>query len=770
MVDSDFQLPEIKYPHIRLTIVIPIFNAYDFTKECIESVLKHTDRRHQVMLIDDASTDTRISCLLDQFIEIPNITVIKNSQNQGFVKNCNFSFQASDQNTDVILLNSDTIVTSNWAEKLIVAAYSNPKVATVTPLTNDGTICAIPQWLEHNEIPEGFTIDSFAKLIELISYRTYPTLPTAVGFCMYIKRSALIKIGYFDEHHFGKGYGEENDFCCRALKAGFSNILDDATFIYHHGSKSFGQEKESLIRKNIETIDKLHPHYLPSVQEFIQTNPLKNIQDNIKTHIVLNTIRHLSPILFITHNDPFESIGGTEIHCKVLIDNVSQKRPVYCMHYNKEDKCINLSVKYSEYFFKYSFPCECNLQNIMYWDDSLYYLLSSLVSIVRPTLIHIHHLLHLPISVISSVIDTNNIPYIFSVHDYYAICPSYNLIDYTGKFCFDHKNDAYCQICINSLFEQGHLLRHYWYNLFSRLLKNATKIVFPSETALHYISNEYRDIDIASKAIVIKHGVWHFSVREKHPEIFSQNSLGLDPPAEFNIAFIGNINYPKGSYQIPEIISYFRGNRPRPVKFFLVGNTDNKLLLTLGENRIKVTGSYKVQDLPKILHQLNIHLAIFPTVWAETFCLVAEEVVSCGIPIITTPVSAVAERVRMSQAGFVCSDNSVAAIVEVINEVLSSPEKYMYAKKNAMLYQPKSIEEMCTEYIKLYEEVQKQPCSIANNNDFVLIKNSSHKGSGNELRWKLKKKYPRLWNRLALLLEKLGMKEMVRSLLRRLER
>lgn len=96
-------------------------------------------------------------------------------------------------------------------------AYLDHSIATVTPLTNNGSICSVPTFLEDNHIPAGYDIDSFAHYIENISLKQFREIPTAVGFCMYIKRNIIDEIGLFDQENFGKGYGEENDFVVGSL-------------------------------------------------------------------------------------------------------------------------------------------------------------------------------------------------------------------------------------------------------------------------------------------------------------------------------------------------------------------------------------------------------------------------------------------------------------------------------------------------------------------------------------------------------------------------
>ena len=178
----------------------------------------------------------------------------------GFVKTINKGMKLSPE--DVIILNSDTVVTKNWVEKLQRAAYAKPRVATATPLSNYMTINGIPSPFQYNPVPGGMDINTFAAFLEGVSLRYYPEIPAGVGFCMYIKLDVLQQFNYFDETKFEKGYAEETDFCMRTLKKGFVHVIDDATYIYHVGGVSFEsvrdpeliKEKNLMIERNLETL------------------------------------------------------------------------------------------------------------------------------------------------------------------------------------------------------------------------------------------------------------------------------------------------------------------------------------------------------------------------------------------------------------------------------------------------------------------------------------------------------------------------------------
>src|SRR5690554_6866308 len=115
---------------------------------------------------------------------------------------------------DVLLLNSDTEVSGDWVERMAAAAYSSENAGTVTPFSNNAEICSWPLICEDNPLPPSTTLAELNEAFRPLAGKTIE-LPTAVGFCMYIRRDCLERTGLF-EPVFGAGYGEENDFCRRA--------------------------------------------------------------------------------------------------------------------------------------------------------------------------------------------------------------------------------------------------------------------------------------------------------------------------------------------------------------------------------------------------------------------------------------------------------------------------------------------------------------------------------------------------------------------------
>ncbi|AJS60040.1 glycosyltransferase family 2 protein [Paenibacillus sp. IHBB 10380] len=237
-----------------IDVIVPIYKGIEETKECIQSLLTCPNKvEHRFILINDHSPEKEINEYLSE-LDDGRIILLENEKNLGFVKTANRGMKYADN--DVILLNSDTVVTDNWIDKLHAAACSNPRIGTVTTLTNNGTIASVPSFNKDNELPQGYTIQQFSNLVEYISNKHYPVIPTGVGHGLYIKRTVIHLIGYLDEQTFGMGYGEEVDFSYRVIKKGYINILADDTFIYHYGSTSFKEDKIQLVNKNKKKLRK----------------------------------------------------------------------------------------------------------------------------------------------------------------------------------------------------------------------------------------------------------------------------------------------------------------------------------------------------------------------------------------------------------------------------------------------------------------------------------------------------------------------------------
>jgi GT2 family glycosyltransferase len=251
------------------TIVVPVFNAPESVARCLAALVGTLDPKQPVILIDDASTNPGIAPLLER--QPRQWTRVRNERNLGFVATANLGMTLAG-NQDVVLLNGDTQVTTGWLQALEHCARSDPSIASATPLTNNGEIASIPDFCQANPWPDD--PERWATACRESGAAQYPDVPTAVGFCMFMRRDAINEIGLFDEAAFGRGYGEENDWCMRAIEAGWRHVICDAAYVAHEGGASFGPLGLAPGGEAMETLLARYPDYMDRVRAFIEADPL----------------------------------------------------------------------------------------------------------------------------------------------------------------------------------------------------------------------------------------------------------------------------------------------------------------------------------------------------------------------------------------------------------------------------------------------------------------------------------------------------------------
>ncbi|NJL61976.1 MAG: glycosyltransferase [Methylacidiphilales bacterium] len=231
-------------------VIICVHNAFVDVKICLESVIRNSRNPYSIILVDDGSQEETRKYLSD-FANSQGVTLIRNETAKGYTFAANQGLKVSKANY-AILLNSDTIVTPDWLDRIVACGESDPQIGIVGPLSNTASWQSIPEishegdWAE-NKLPEEMSVADMGRLVAEYSNRLYPRIPFLNGFCLAIKRSTIEDIGYFDEDAFGAGYGEENDYCLRAGKAGWQLAIADDAYIYHSQSRSYSNERRKLL-------------------------------------------------------------------------------------------------------------------------------------------------------------------------------------------------------------------------------------------------------------------------------------------------------------------------------------------------------------------------------------------------------------------------------------------------------------------------------------------------------------------------------------------
>ena len=256
----------LEFPRESVVVVIPIFASYDVFVSCLRSVLRHTPEGVPILVADDASPDPRSARFLEELnrsgVLRHQVLYVRQEHNVGFVHNVNTAFELT-RPADVVVLNSDCQVGPRWIENLRDAAYSDSAVATATALTNHGTLLSVPNRNQPlRSLPAHMDIDDIAQAVEQLSPKLRPRIPTAIGHCFYVRRSALDLVGGFDEA-FSPGYGEEVDFSQRCILSGLIHVAADDVFVFHQGGGTF--PRDGLQESHEQIIKSRYPYYHPTV-------------------------------------------------------------------------------------------------------------------------------------------------------------------------------------------------------------------------------------------------------------------------------------------------------------------------------------------------------------------------------------------------------------------------------------------------------------------------------------------------------------------------
>ncbi len=134
---------------------------------------------------------------------------------------------------------------------------------------------------------------------------------------MYIRRAALADVGLFDVEAFGRGYGEENDFCLRASARGWRHLLACDTFVYHEGSVSFGAATEAATQQAWMCLAERYPHYARLVAQHVKLDAAGPYRFALTMELFRRSGR--PTILMLTH----DLGGGVRRHIDDLVERIA---------------------------------------------------------------------------------------------------------------------------------------------------------------------------------------------------------------------------------------------------------------------------------------------------------------------------------------------------------------------------------------------------------------------------------------------------------------
>lgn len=568
----------------------------------------------RIIVINDYSSDQRIDDYMNELCEKKdNIIYLKNTENLGFVKSVNKGLEIA-QN-DVVLVNTDIEVPEGWLERLMYPIFSDASIASTTPYTNCGTICSFPEMGKDNVIFDNRTL-FFVDSVFRNMYPHYTEVPTGVGFCMGMSLKAIKEVGLLDEKNFGKGYGEENDWCQRAIEKGYRNVHIENLFVYHkHGGSFTTNEKMRLLEENTKNLLVKHPNYMKDVGRYFENDTDKVYRKYALFQCLMQIQAPTS--LFFNH-----SLGGGANDYLLLRKEELHKANEKCIEfaYNVHTNNFQVKINYKDYELKLFSNSFNKLMNKLELSDINTIYINELVTYPK-----IYSVLH----AILAVKHFCKAKLIMLGHDFFSICPTINLLKNDGKYCY-----LQCETNTACLQENKYLSDscckniNVWRNKWKEFLIECDSIIVFSNISKNIFEKVYGKLENVK---VIPH------VTSKMLEIKKRYKI----TPNINIGILGVLSDRKGLNIVKEMLHQI-SDRSLPVNIVLIGTSEEDIS---GEHCI-ITGQYKREQLPRLMYLYDIDIVFIASVWPETFSYTTEEAIKMHMPVAAFDLGAPAERLR----------------------------------------------------------------------------------------------------------------------------
>ncbi|WP_420861694.1 glycosyltransferase [Algirhabdus cladophorae] len=615
------------YPK-SVTVIVPVYNAFDLLPQCLERIVKNADLPLRLIIVEDCSTDARVRPYLEGWIAAQDFDVIPiwNQENLGFVKSVNAAFErAIEYDVPAVLINSDAMLPANWTTRLVDPIAQDDLVASVTPLSNNAEITNVPVIVQARDLELGMVdqLDATAKT----GQGRWQSAPTGVGFCMALNPIFLKIFPQFDTV-FGAGYGEEVDWCQKAIQRGGRNVVQPRLFVEHVGGLSFGDTaKSQKIALNGRIITDRYPGYDASVQEWIATDPI--LTARLRMALRWAELASVEPVpIYVAHSLG----GGADVYLSHKIkERLSEDQPVIVLRVGS--------------MMRWRIEVHCPQGTTIGETDSTEAMQALLDTVSRKTLIFScvagdTDAIEIPSIMLELLNETSGFEIL--LHNFYVVTPTYSFVDNTQRYT---GLAPYIDPAPGARMEQGVDL-HHWQSTWRPALERATRVVAFSKNSAEIFSQvypSYRD-----KVDVVPHQLPFTPAPIKQPET-ARRCVGI----------LGNLNVEKGAEVVVALGRLLRKDQAFDV--VVLGEIDP--LFSLPET-IKHHGAYRQTDLTDLVERYMITDWLIPSVCPETFSYTTHEAIATTLPVTCFDLGAQAEAVGKVQQGHVLPYGSATELAQ----------------------------------------------------------------------------------------------------------
>lgn len=669
-----------------VSVVVPVFNSPGAVACCLASLRRcPLPDGAEVVMLDDGSTDPEIAPLLERYAREPGFRLEENPANIGYTRTVNRALELCGSR-DVVLLNSDTEVSPRWLHNLRYCAYSQPDIGTVTALSDNAGAFSVPDLGVANPLPAGLPPGAAAQAVVQAGEGRPIDVPTGNGFCIYLRRDAIDEIGGFDEAKYPSGYGEENDLCMRLMYAGWRNVICDKAYVTHLRTQSFGDRKNALVRQGAQVLSADYPEYRSLTARF------RDLEFGLLRGRVRKALRQAISqrprprILYVIST----ATGGTPQTNLDLMKAVSRRYDCFLLRSDSMELTLSRLVDgrlIEVEKIRLSHPITPVPHTSAEYDRFV----ADMMYRHSIDMLHVRHVAWHGLG-LAAAAKALQIPVVFSVHDFYSLCPSVNLMSDQSRYCGPGEQGARISpLWPSHAAPDGFVPR--WRRMMRGFLEGCDAFVTTAPSAAALFSEVYPEH--GERLRVIPHG-------RDFPELAMSAQLPV-PGRPLRVLVPGNISAGKGAKLLAEIAAL---DEAGTVELHFLGNVSQDVR-GVGIQH----GPYKREEFPAKVRQIAPHVGVVLSIWPETFCHTLTEMWACGVPVLGLEIGAVGDRIRTTGGGWLLPPDATAAdVLERLRSLRDAAEEVAARQVNIVRWQQgdavvQDTAHMAARYRRLYREL-----------------------------------------------------------------
>jgi glycosyltransferase involved in cell wall biosynthesis len=489
-----------------------------------------------------------------------------------------------------------------------------------------------------------------------------------------------------DEETFGLGYGEEVDFCLRATRVGLRHLVEDATYVYHHGAISFGDQRQEGLARGSSLLHDRYQFFRAANMEERAHNPLwvsfKALELGLRERRA-----DRAHVLHILHSPP-GVYGGTEKHLRslmfALLDDFD-----FSILYPVESGFV-LRTLWNVGAVK---PVELEFllpggpkRVTQVHDEVAANALRMALDMFDFDAVHIQNLIGHSLAPLAVLAEFPG-PVVCSVRDLYLACPHHWLLYRNEQPCGLPDDLSLCARCLPETRGWSLAYLERFRATVTDRLDVVDSWVFATQSAADYLLRVY-DLD-PERVELIEHGA---IIKIERAGQQSDEARILDEP--LRLAFVGEGWPKKGLPVVNQLADHFAGTSVEIHHFgVLKAKASAELLLH---------GPYDNELLPELLHRAGIQIVLLPGPYAETFGHVMTEAFIAGLPVIGAKYGALGERIRTHGAGWTIDPTDGHALQELIENLDRCRAEVLRATRAALNVKIQSVATTAVRYAALY--------------------------------------------------------------------